>query len=523
MSSHEGTVQATYRVRTESPEKVKDVEAIAEAIAYEQTVELPPALVPEPIRERVVARTTSIKEVDESYFDVTLAFSARLANVNLSQLLNLIYGNVSIYDGVRLVDLWLPNDVLAHYRGPNFGVEGVRALTGVYNRPLLATALKPNGATPDILAEMAHQFALGGGNIVKDDQNIVDDFTHFKTRVIACAEAVARANDRTGKTCLYFPHVSAPASTLRRQLEFVRDLGLKGVLLCPFIAGMDTVRQVIADTGLVHMAHPAMTGSFTNPRDAGIDHGILLGSLFRLAGADISIFPNQGGRFSFSAQTCQKIAQHLRAPLGKLAPSLPSPGGGMHYENLGEMSATYGEDCVLLVGGGLMGHKPNFVDATRSFIEEIESHFPNASVRPPSQRSDERPPELVERLLKISDDFQWQSRPSSPYKDASDDSFKGVRRIELIGKYGEKTNTDLRYFEIEPGGYSSREHHQHTHVVIGARGQGTLLIGNERMVLNKDDVAWIEPQEVHQLRNETNEPFGFYCIVDHERDRPIRV
>ena len=131
MSSHEGTVQATYRVRTESPEKVKDVEAIAEAIAYEQTVELPPALVPEPIRERVVARTTSIKEVDESYFDVTLAFSARLANVNLSQLLNLIYGNVSIYDGVRLVDLWLPNDVLAHYRGPNFGVEGVRALTGI--------------------------------------------------------------------------------------------------------------------------------------------------------------------------------------------------------------------------------------------------------------------------------------------------------------------------------------------------------------------------------------------------------
>ena len=202
MSSHEGTVQATYRVRTESPEKVKDVEAIAEAIAYEQTVELPPALVPEPIRERVVARTTAIKEVDESYFDVTLAFSARLANVNLSQLLNLIYGNVSIYDGVRLVDLWLPNDVLAHYRGPNFGVEGVRALTGVYNRPLLATALKPNGATPDVLAEMAHQFALGGGNIVKDDQNIVDDFTHFKTRVIACAEAVQRANGRTGKTCL---------------------------------------------------------------------------------------------------------------------------------------------------------------------------------------------------------------------------------------------------------------------------------------------------------------------------------
>ena len=76
-----------------------DIEAIAEAMAYEQAVELPPALVPE-IRERVVAQITSIREVDECYFNVTLAFSARLADVNLSQLLNLIC-KTSIYDGVR--------------------------------------------------------------------------------------------------------------------------------------------------------------------------------------------------------------------------------------------------------------------------------------------------------------------------------------------------------------------------------------------------------------------------------------
>ena len=90
MSSQEGTVYATYRVRTESPERAKDVEAIAEAIAYEQTVELPPALVPDPIRERVVGQTTSIQEIGEYHFDITLAFNAKLADVNLSQLLNLI-------------------------------------------------------------------------------------------------------------------------------------------------------------------------------------------------------------------------------------------------------------------------------------------------------------------------------------------------------------------------------------------------------------------------------------------------
>ena len=41
--------------------------------------------------------------------------------------------------------------------------------------------------------------------------------------------------------------------------------------------------------------------------------------------------------------------------------------------------------------------------------------------------------------------------------------------------------------------------------------------------LNEADVAYVEPLEPHQLRNETDRPFGFFCIVDHERDRPMRV
>ena len=98
---------------------------------------------------------------------------------------------------------------------------------------------------------------------------------------------------------------------------------------------------------------------------------------------------------------------------------------------------------------------------------------------------------------------------------------RGVRRVELAGRFGERTRTDLRYFEIEPGGYSSLEKHLHTHIVIGARGRGVLVIGNRRETLKPMDVAHIGPLEVHQLRNETPEPFGFFCIVDHDRDRPM--
>ena len=121
--------------------------------------------------------------------------------------------------------------------------------------------------------------------------------------------------------------------------------------------------------------------------------------------------------------------------------------------------------------------------------------------------------------------FEWNGRPSSAYKDARDLAeglaFKGVRRVELVGRFGEPTRTDLRYFEIEPGGYSSLEKHLHTHIVIGARGRGVLVLGSRRETLAPMDVACIGPLEAHQLRNESSEPFGFFCIVDHDRDRPV--
>ena len=95
--------------------------------------------------------------------------------------------------------------------------------------------------------------------------------------------------------------------------------------------------------------------------------------------------------------------------------------------------------------------------------------------------------------------------------------------MELVGKFGEGSRTDLRYFEIEPGGYSSLEKHLHAHIVIGARGHGVLVLGSRRESLSPMDVACIGALEPHQLRNESSEPFGFFCIVDHDRDRPAAL
>jgi len=516
-------IQATYRVKADPINAAK----LARFIAYEQTVELPEALVTDPhVLERVVGRVIDIEPdpIDpDAHQRVRIAYHSDLASRQLSQLLNLVFGNVSLLPKVRLVDLELPLDLLAQFPGPRFGIQGIRELLGVFGRPLLATAVKPRGLSNERLAQMAYDFAMGGGDIVKDDQNLVsDDFESFKLRVDLCAKAVERANAETGRNCLYFPHVSARAHELKRYLEFVKARGLHGALLCPMVLGLDVARAAAERFGLIYMAHPALTGAFTEGEEHGISHHVLLGTLFRLSGADIAIFPGVGGRFELTREHCQAIAGALRNPLGPHRAAFPCPAGGMSFASLPDLRRDYGQDAVFLIGGALLGHSQNLVESTQSFQARIAEGFAVSHVA--AQRAFQPPApaplERVVRHLRFAE-FQWDGRESRSYKDSEELKFKGIQRTELIGKFGERTAFDLRYFQIEPGGYSSREKHLHSHAIIIARGTGTIEIDGMVSTVNVHDVVYVQPLEVHQLHNASTEPFGFYCVVDHSRDRPM--
>ena len=513
-----GRATAVYRVQpgAVAPEK------LARLIAIEQTVEIPEALIPPGrIRDEIVGRIESVAPDPETpgASRITISYGAELAG-DLFGLLAVAIGNAPMYGGVRLVNLQPPRALLETLPGPNHGVEGVRRMCGVLGRPLLATALKPQGSTVADLASIGEAFARGGGDLVKDDQNLTDPFEAFRSRVLACAEAVDRGNQATGRRCLYLPHAGARAEDLERYVEFVAEAGLPGVLICPMITGLDTARALAERYPLIFMGHPSLTGTWTHAPDHGVAHAVLLGTLFRLAGADISVFPDAGGRFQYTEAACGAITERLREPLGALRPAWPAPAGGMGPADVGRVSGTYGPDTMLLIGGALLGHPEGIEAGTREIIARLREVHPEVSIQP----ADPPRPSLPEpRRLAFRRDWNWEGRDSSPYKDAGDLTFRGVRRVELVGRFGERTRSDLRYFEVEPGGHTSLEKHVHTHVVIGARGEGVLLLGGRRMPLRHLDVACVGPMEAHQLRNETEEPFGFFCVVDHDRDRPMRA
>lgn len=125
-------------------------------------------------------------------------------------------------------------------------------------------------------------------------------------------------------------------------------------------------------------------------------------------------------------------------------------------------------------------------------------------------------------LYKFNGDYTWQGTESEVYKpDGS--NFANILRHVLIGNHGESSLFNLRYFEVGKGGYSSLERHRHEHVVVCVRGKGKAVIGDKVHDLGFLDTVYISPNEPHQLLNAGDEPFGFLCIVNSERDRPAAL
>ncbi|MGL4552432.1 MAG: cupin domain-containing protein [Gemmataceae bacterium] len=117
----------------------------------------------------------------------------------------------------------------------------------------------------------------------------------------------------------------------------------------------------------------------------------------------------------------------------------------------------------------------------------------------------------------------WTGVPPQEYKAAAAHHC-GVTRSVLVGDAGEKTAFHVRYFEVAPGGFTTRERHAHEHVVFALRGVGVAVLGEAEHELRPGDTLYVAPGEVHQLRNPAaDEPFGFLCVVDAVRDRPVAV
>jgi ribulose-bisphosphate carboxylase large chain len=144
------------------------------------------------------------------------------------------------------------------------------------------------------------------------------------------------------------------------------------VLVAPLLVGLPTFAELVAEhPQLAFIAHPAFAGG---PR---IAPPFLLGSLLRLYGADAVVYPNHGGRFSYSPSTCAEIAGRARRPWTGIRSTLPVPAGGMTVERVDEMLDFYGVDTMLLIGGALLSAGDQLETRSREFVAAVHARYPD--------------------------------------------------------------------------------------------------------------------------------------------------
>lgn len=347
-----------YHIRCDADQ----IEARAASIAVEQSVEMPlDAITDFDVLSKTVGRVEHVRDLGGGRFEAAIGLAVATTGLEAGQLINMLFGNSSIHDDVTLADVDFPPSVLAAFPGPGPGMAGLKGTHS--KRALTGSALKPQGLPPDRLAYIGQSLAAGGVDFIKDDHGLANQaYAPFAARIAACARAIKGANPDTR----YIPSVTGNLDQMREQIRIARDNGLDCIMIAPMIAGLPSLEAIRRENSdIAIFAHPALAGA------ARIAPPLLLGKLFRLLGADATIFPNYGGRFGYSPQTCQTLSDAARLPWQDIAPSLPIPAGGMSAERVDEMLEFYGPDVMLLIGGGLLAAKERMTQETRRFTQQV--------------------------------------------------------------------------------------------------------------------------------------------------------
>ena len=210
---------------------------------------------------------------------------------SVPQFLSDVAGNIfgmKIVKNLRLNDFTIPKQYAQGFKGPAFGMEGVRKIVGTTKtrRPHTGTIVKPKvGLNPKQTAQVAYEAWAGGLDFVKDDENLTDQkFCPFETRVLKVLEARDKAQSETGEKKVYAPNITAV--DMEERAQYVKDHGGKCIMIDILTVGYGALQRIRnQNCGMFIHAHRAMHAAITRYSKHGISM-LALAKLARLSGVD---------------------------------------------------------------------------------------------------------------------------------------------------------------------------------------------------------------------------------------------
>ena len=354
----------------EVPGPESEARARAERICRDQTIEAEADLLAPPLRSKILGRLEQLRPLAAGRYEATVRYPGELVGKEHSDLLNLLFGTSSLRSDVRLRSFALTKGLISSWHGPRYGLAGLREATGVSNRPLVCAVLKPLGRSPSELADLATQFVLGGADLIKDDQGLLDQpFCPFNERVARCGEAIANAHAQRGRPCLYFAHVSGSLDSMRQRAAQAKLSGATGLLVAPGLTGFDAMRALASDETLALpvASHPSLLGSCISRSGAGLAPAVAYALLPRLAGADMTVYPGFDAGYVMSKEDCVFVAMHCRQACEPLLPTMPAVGGRMGVDRIVELATALGPDVVFVLGSRIQQDRRGVSAAIEEF------------------------------------------------------------------------------------------------------------------------------------------------------------
>jgi ribulose-bisphosphate carboxylase large chain len=415
-------IHATYLIET-----AFSLEYAAEVMAGEQstgTFVSVPGETPE-LKEKYGAKVISIQELESvvqpalpgaklpkgtdatngSYRRAIVELSFPLDNVgpSLPNLMSTIAGNLyelGEFSGVRLIDLELPEAFAQKYPGPQFGIEGTRKLSGVYDRPLIGTIIKPSiGLHTEDYAPLVKQLAEAGIDFIKDDELCGNPaFAPLEQRVKVVMEEIERVADRTGKKVMYAFNITGDIDDLRRNHDLVLEAGGTCVMICVNSVGFNGTSYMRKYSQLPIHGHRTQWGAMSRSPLLGMGFTVFQ-KLCRLVGVDHLHTNGLNNKFSEDNETVAKAIKDCLKPFLGGYPVMPVLSSAQWAATaVPTYEVVPCTDVISLAGGGILAHPEGIAAGVLSMRQGWEA----AVQEIPLNIYAEKHPELLQAIRKFS-------------------------------------------------------------------------------------------------------------------------
>lgn len=384
---------------------VKPKEA-AGAVASESSVGTWTEVTKAPERiDKLAAKVFYMKRDNKKGYYIKIAYPYVLfEDNNIPQILSSIAGNIfgmKIVDNLKLLDIEFPELLIRAFRGPLYGINGVRRLLKIKHRPLLGTIVKPKiGLNEKEHAQVTYNAWIGGCDIVKDDENLTNQsFNKFLSRVVETLKVRDKAEEMTGERKMYMPNITAETKEMLRRAKFVKKHGGEYVMVdivsCGWSA-LQTLREENENLKLVLHAHRAGYAALTrNPK-----HGIsmlVIAKLSRLIGLDQLHIGTIVGKMATPKKEVIDLDQEAEEKMildhrldsrhmleqrwGHIKPMFAVCSGGLHPGHVPYLIKHISKNIIIQMGGGIHGHPLGTLAGAKAARQALEAVMEGKKLR----------------------------------------------------------------------------------------------------------------------------------------------